>query len=146
MRATDIAAVAAAIDPDAYAAGTYTSGWVSLADFGQLAAVVQVGTLGASATVDAKLEQAQDSSGTGAKDITGKSITQLTKAGSDDDKQAVINLREDELDTDNNFDHARLSVTVAVAACDAAGLVIGVNPGYGPAADKDASTVDEIVA
>jgi hypothetical protein len=35
-------------------------------------AVIKTGVLGASATVDAKLQQATDSSGTGVKDITGK--------------------------------------------------------------------------
>jgi hypothetical protein len=40
----------------------------------------RLGVLGASATVDAKLQQATDNSGTGVKDVTGKAITQLVKA------------------------------------------------------------------
>jgi hypothetical protein len=39
-------------------------------------AVLQSGALGTS-DLDAKLQQAKDSSGTGAKDVTGKAITQL---------------------------------------------------------------------
>jgi hypothetical protein len=146
MRASDIAAVAAVIDPDAYSASTVTSGWVSMSTFRQIMAIVFAGTLGASATVDAKLQQATDSSGTGAKDIAGKAITQLTQAGTDDDKQAVINCRADELDLDNGFDYVRLSITIATAACDAGGVILGMNPGYGGASDNDAATVDEIVA
>lgn len=145
MIPSDQVAVAAVIDPDATGAGTVTSGWVSMADFEKLMAVVFAGTLGASATLDAKLEQATDSSGTGAKDITGKSITQLTKAGSDDDKQAVINVSAEELDVSNDFDHVRLSMTVGAAASDVGGVVLGLNPRFGKASDSDASSVDEIV-
>ena len=79
------AAVVGIIDPDAYAAAAYNTVWISMADWGAVQAIVMAGTLGASATLDAKLEQAQDAVGTGAKDITGKAITQLTKAAADDD-------------------------------------------------------------
>lgn len=140
------AAVAAVIDPDAYAAGTVTSGWVDMGDFEQIMAVVMAGDLGSSATVDAKLEQATDSSGTGAKDVTGKSITQLTQAGSDDNKQAIINCRGSELDMDNDFNHVRLSLTVGTATSDAGGVVLGMSSRFEPASDYDSSTVDEIVA
>lgn len=145
MNPSDRVAVAAAIDPDVTAAGTVTSGWVAMSDFEKIMAVVMAGTLGSSATLDAKLEQATDSSGTGAKDITGKAITQLTQAGTDSDKQAVINCRADELDVDNSFTHVRLSITVATATSDVGGVVLGLNPRYGAASDSDATTVDEIV-
>ena len=140
------AGVVATIDPDALTATAHTSDWVSMAVFQSVMAIVSVGTLGTSATVDAKLEQATDSSGTGAKDITGKSITQLTDAGSDDDKQAIINCRGSELDVENGFDHVRLSITVAVATSDGAGLVLGFDPRHGPASDSDLASVDEIVS
>ena len=144
--ASEQAAVAAVIDPDAYAASTVTSGWMSMVKFRQCLAIVSVGTMAATSTVDAKIEQAQDSSGTGAKDMSpAKAITQFTAAGSDDDKQAVINVRADELDKDNNFTHIRLSMTIAVAASDADGKLIGLDPTEGAASDNDAATVDEIV-
>jgi len=135
---------AAAIDPDAYGAGTVTSGWVSLADYEYIQAIVMVGEMQATSTVDAKLEQAQDGSGTGAKDITGKAITQLTAAGSDSDKQAILNCRSEELDVTNAFTHVRLSITTATAASDSAGLILGSDARYFPA--TDATTVDEVVA
>ena len=134
-----------AIDPDAYAAGTVTTGWISAAQFQRFMAVVMAGTLGSSATLDAKIEQASDSSGTGAKDLTGAAITQLTQAGSDSDKQAVIAFGSDDLDLANGFTHFRLSMTVATATSDCGGLVIGSDVRYGPAVDQDAATVDEIV-
>ena len=139
-------AVVGVIDPDAYVASTVTTAWIAMKDFSAIQAIVMAGILGASATLDAKLEQATDSSGTGVKDITGKAITQLTKAGSDDDKQAIINLRAEELDVANNFDYARLSMTVATATSDAGAVVMGHNPSYGPASDNDLTSVDEIVA
>lgn len=132
-----------AIDPDANAAGTFTTGWVSMADFDGVYVVVSAGTLGTSATIDAKLQQATDSSGTGVKDVTSSSITQLTDAGSDSDKQAIIECRGENLDVANGFDHVRLSVTVATATSDSAGYIFGCNPRYSGVAD--ASTVDEIV-
>ena len=140
-----LVAVVASIDPDVYTAATYTSGWVSLRDFGAILAVVQAGTLGASATLDAKLEQATDTSGTSAKDVTGKAITQLTQAGTDSDKQALINCRAEELDVENGFDCVRLSITVGTATSDAGGMLLGLHPARGPASDFDATTVDEIV-
>lgn len=145
--ASQSVAVVGNIDPDAYSASTVTTGWIDASKFHRYMAIIQAGTLGSSATVDAKLEQASDSSGTGAKDITDKAITQLTQAGTDSDKQAVINLRPaEEMDIDNDFTHFRLSVTIGTAACDAGGIVIGLDARQGPASDNDASTVDEIVA
>lgn len=138
------AVLAGVIDPDLNAAGTLTTGWISMATFQAIQAIILAGALGTSATLDAKLEQATDSSGTGAKDVTGKAITQLTDAGSDSDKQAIINCRADELDIANGFNHVRLSMTVAVASSDSAALVLGHYARYQPAADI--ATVDEVVS
>lgn len=147
QKPSDRVAVAATIDPDATGASTVTSDWVSMADFGSLLAIIEVGTLGTNATVDAKLRQATDSSGTGAKDITGKAITQITQAGSDQsDTQAVINLFADELDVNNSFTHAQLSITVGTATSDVGGMVLGLDPRYGKASDSDLASVGEIVA
>lgn len=139
------AAVVATVDPDAYAAGAESSDWVNMGLFESIMAIVMAGTLGASATLDAKLEQATDSSGTGVKDVTGKSITQLVKA-TDDDKQAVINCRGEELDVSNGFSYVRLTMTVGTAASDAGGVVLGFGPRYAPASDNDLASVAQIVA
>lgn len=145
IRPSDQATFAGVIDPDAYTAATYTTGWVAMSTYEQVQGIVLAGTLGTSATIDAKLEQATDGSGTGAKDVTGKSITQLTQAGTDQsDKQAIINCRSDELDVDNDFTHVRLSVTVGTATSDMAALLLGHNARYQPA--TDATSVDEVVS
>jgi hypothetical protein len=143
---TEDLALGARIEPDVLTAATHESAWVSMAKFHKAAALISVGTLGSSATVDAKLEQATDSSGTGAKDITGKAITQLTDAGTDSDKEAWINLNAAELDLANDFDHVRISVTVGTASSDGAAYLFLAQPRFAPASDNDASTVDEIVS
>jgi hypothetical protein len=142
---SEIVALVGAIDPDAYAASTVTTGWINAALFQRYFAAVYAGDLGASATLDAKLQQATDSGGTGVKDVTGKAITQLTQAGTDSNKQVIIDLNpSQDLDFDNGFDYFRLSMTVAVAASDCGGAVYGLNPRQGIASDSDATTVDEI--
>lgn len=144
---SEVAAVVAAIDPDNYAAGTQTSGWVDAGDFVAFLALIQVGEMAAGSTVDAKIEQATDSGGTGAKDVSNSSITQLTQGSSpdDSDSQALINVRPEDLDVSGGFTHIRVSVTVASAASDAAALLLGLNARHGPASDQDAATVAEIV-
>ncbi|MBK8434510.1 MAG: hypothetical protein IPL28_25880 [Chloroflexi bacterium] len=129
----DISTLVGVIDSDAYGTGDYSTGWIDMGDWGALQAVVGAGTLGASATLDAKLEQASDGSGTGVKDITGKAITQLVKASNDDD-QAIILLRDDELDVANGFTHARLTITVGTATSDAGAMVFGQYARYTPTA------------
>lgn len=136
-------AVAGVIDPDAQAAGTVTTGWVSAAAYANFMAIVMAGTLGSSATLDAKLEQATSAAGAGAKDISGKAITQLTQADTDNDKQAIINCRADELDVANSFAYVRLSMTVATATSDCGGLLLGLDARDEPVTQPTA--VDEIV-
>lgn len=138
-------AVVATVDPDANAAGAINSDWINLAEFDSVMAVIMAGILGASATVDAKFEQATDGAGAGAKDIAGKAITQLVKATNDDD-QAIINVRANELDVDNLFTHVRLVLTVGTATSDTAAVVLGFDAPYGPANDFDLDSVVEIVA
>jgi hypothetical protein len=135
-----------AINPDVTTASTVESGWIDASVFQTYLAVVSLGTLGSSATVDAKLEQASDGSGTGVKDITGKAITQLTQAGTDaSDSEATISLRGTELDLENDFTHFRLSITVGTATSDMAGYVFGIDARTGLATENDAATVLESV-
>ena len=139
------AAVAAVIDPDANTAAAYTSAYVSMSTFNQVLAIVQTGTLGSSATVDFKLVQATDSSGTSVKDISGKAITQLVKASNDDD-QAVINCRSEELDVANGFDYVAMVMTVGTATSDTSAIMLGMTPRYAPASDNDLASVQEIIS
>ena len=144
VHAADNAAVLAVIDPDAYGASTEVSDWVDASEFHQILAIVMAGTLGASATLNAKLRQATSAAGAGAKDISGAAITQLVKA-TDDDKQAIMSLDVDALDIAGGFRYVALSMTIGTATSDAAGLIIGLAPRVGPASDNDLASVDEIV-
>lgn len=142
---SECAGVVATIDPDAYTAATYTSDWVDMENYEQVLAIVMAGELGSSATLNAKLQQATDGSGTDAKDITGKAITALTQAGSDSNKQALINVRADELDVTNSFTHVALVMTVGTATSDAGAVLLGFQAHYDTANASDLASVDEIV-
>jgi hypothetical protein len=137
-------AILGTINPASVAAGTVVSTWVSVANFNRLAAILQTGSLGASATVDAKLRQATDSSGTGAKDITGKSITQLVKA-SNDNNQVVLDCSAEDVDATNGYGYVALSVTVGTAASLLSALMIGGNARFEPASAFNPTTVVQVV-
>ena len=143
-KASELLAILATIDPASQAVGTATTGWVSVANHHGLLAVLQTGVLGASATLDAKLQQATDSSGTGAKDVSGKAITQIVKA-SGDNKQALINVKPEELDTVNGFGFVRVTVAVGVAASITGAQLLGVNPRYAPADAGNQAAVVQVV-
>ncbi len=143
-KGSELLAILATLDPSSQAAGTATTGWISVANHHGLLAIVQTGVLGTGATLDAKVQQAQDASGTAAKDIAGKSITQIVKA-SGDNKQALINVKPEELDTVNGFGFVRLSVTVGVAASQTAAQVLGINGRELPANTANQAAVVQVV-
>jgi hypothetical protein len=131
------------IAPVSQGAGAVSTAYMPVKNYHQLMAIINTGVLGASATVDAKLEQAQDVSGTGVKDITGKAITQIVKA-TGDGKQALINLRTTELDTNGLFTHVRLTVTVGTAASLISAELLAT-PRYQPASNLNQATVVQVV-
>ena len=124
------------IDPVSQAPGGITTGWVDQSAYFALLAVINVGVFGASATVDAKLQQATDAIGTGAKDITGKAVTQLLAAGGNN-RQAMINAKEADMDTEGGFRYARLSITVGTAATLISAQLFGGIPRFMPAANQN---------
>ena len=136
--------ILATLDPASQAAGTVTTGWVPVANFHALLGVVETGLLGVAATLDAKFQQAQDNIGTGAKDVTGKAIVQIVKA-TGDNKQALINLKPEDIDNANGFGYVRLSLTVGVAASIVAGKVVGMNPRYATADAFNQAAVVQII-
>ncbi len=143
-KGSELLSILATIDPVSISAGTVTTGWVSAGNHHNLLAVIQTGALGTSATLDAKLQQASDSTGAGAKDVSGKAIAQIVKA-TGDNKQALINLRPDELDVANGFAFVRLSLTVGTAASVAGAQLLGVNPRYASADAFNQAAVVQII-
>lgn len=136
-------AVVATIDPDAYGTGTQGSDYVDMADFEKVMWIVQAGALGSSATLDFALYEATDDQGDGEQAISGKAITQLTEAGTDSDKQAIVEVRADELS--EGYRYVRGILTIGTATSDAAVIAVAGEARYQPASDYDLASVDEIV-
>lgn len=140
--ASEVAAVVGVVDPADLATSAASTGWVYAGDFFRFLAVVQAGAL--SGTLDAKIEQATTSAGGGAKDVTGRAITQL--AATDDNVQALINVKHDDLDIANGFDYLRLTVTPTGGTANlGSAVLLGFNARHNPASSKDASSVKEVV-
>ena len=141
---SELFSVLGVVNPVSQAVGTVTSGWIPVANHERFLVLIQTGVLGASATVDAKLQQATDASGANAKDVTGKAVTQIVKA-TGDNKQSLINLRAEELDTNGGFGFVQLSITVGAAASQVGALVLGGMGRQYPATLNNATSVTQII-
>lgn len=140
---SELIGLVATLDPATPAVGTLTTGWVSAAGAAVFMAVLQTGAMGASGTIDAKLQQATDSLGTGAKDVVGKAITTLAQpAGSN--KQATISCKQEDLDLVNGFGFLRLSVNVGVAASPLSALLLAGFPRLSDQLGNQAAVVQQI--
>lgn len=114
----------AAIDPATVTSTPATSSWVDTAGQQELFAELQIGNVAAE-TVDFKIEQATDSSGTGVKDL--KAATQLAAhATNNDNKQVQISVAIEKLDTANGFRYVRIrAVTGGATGGPMAGTLRG---------------------
>ena len=144
VKASEQVALLGVVSPSSQAAGAASTGWVSAANFQKYLALVETGVLGTAATVDAKFQQAKDGTGTGAKDVPNKAITQIVKA-SGDTVQAMINLDAQDLDVDGGFGFIQLSVTVGAAASLTAAALLGFLPRFAPASDFNPTSVVQVV-
>jgi hypothetical protein len=138
-------AIAGVIPPQQAGVGTITSGWVDMRNLFSLLATINVGAIGAAGTIDAKIEQASDANGAGAKPVTGLAITQLVKAGGDN-RQAAISLRQEDLDKNAGYRFARLSVSIGTAASLVSAMLIGLDARYGAAGTNQSNTVAQTVS
>ena len=92
MALSDYAACTRAVqvlDPDANSNAAYTSSEIDVRGYYQALLIVNIGTLGSSATLDCKI-QAASTSGGSFSDITGAEITQQTQAGTDASDSIVV--------------------------------------------------------
>lgn len=95
--------------------------WVSMAEFDNVYGYVQLGTWNATDDLDiCKFEQAQDSAGTGKKDLTtagaGATFGYNTTAGQTPNaagETVHLDARQEDLDVANGFTHVRLFVSEA---------------------------------
>ena len=89
-----------------------TSGWLSMKNFSRALGYIELGTWDSSDDLDeARFQQASDSSGTGAKDLT----TDASGGNYDTDNPVdadgnfvIIEIRAEDMDVDNGFDYIRL--------------------------------------
>jgi hypothetical protein len=139
LRASEVMTVIGSIPPQDGAATVRTTAWTPVKPFSRIVAIVQFGSL-AGTSFDAKIQQATVVGGTGAKDVTGKAIVQMV--GTDDNKQAIIELNAEELDIAGGFDFVQFSITpVGAGVNNLAGLLLGFYPSHLPASDYKVSTL-----
>lgn len=144
-RLSERLAVVAAIDPDAYGTGAQESDIIDMSLHRRVLFFVMAGTLGTSATLDFKVEASANANMSGAADMTGKAITQLTQAGTDSDKQAIVEVTAAEV-LDAGARYIRGVMTIGTAGSDAGVLAVAGDTRYQPASEYDLASVDEIVA
>lgn len=135
--------VVATVDPDAYGTGTQNSDVIDMALHDRVLFVVMAGTLGTNGTVDFGVYGDTASNGSFSTLITGKSITQLTEAGTDSDKQAVVEVSGDEVQA-QGYRYVRGLLTIGTATSDAGVVALAGGNRYNIA--DDLSSVDEVVA
>jgi len=134
-------AIVATIDPiDANNADSSTD-VIDMSKWEEVAFIVMLGVINASATFDFLVEESTTSGGSYTT-ISGKSITQLTGAGSDGAKQAIVVVKAEELSA--GYRYIRGTMANSANSQLAAVLALG-RARYQPASDDDLSSVDEIV-
>lgn len=126
----------AGLAPANRTAAAYNTNWLSMIGHHRMQFIFRTGVLTAGSTVDFAVQQATDSSGTGAKAIgVAKAITQLTQAGGDGNDTIVVNVDVEDMDQANNFTHLRGVLTIGTAAA-----FTDVIPLRGPGEDRPVST------
>lgn len=131
------------IDPASKTAGAYSTGWIDFSLYNRLYAILLMGAIASSGTVDAKFEQATSAAGAGAKDVTDAALAQSADTVADN-TQATLEIRQANLDVNGGFRWVRLTVTTATAATILGAAVLAVGAKFEPAADL--ATVLQTVA
>ena len=127
-----------AVVPATYqAAAAVTSAYVSLANYHRAVLVVHVGSITATGTLDVQIRQATNSSGGSVKGIPttaaqSKLLTQLVNG--DDNAVYIIELRTEELDIANGFEHVAITYDVNTDTVDFSAILYGCEPRFKPVA------------
>jgi hypothetical protein len=118
-------------------------------DFGRVAAVLLVGTIGAGGTVNFKLMQAKSSTGEAAKDIyltgttTPIAIAEITDASALTNPAFILEATEEKLDKRNGFKFVGAKLEIDGAAVLSSVFIVRYVAQYWPV---DFSNIEEIVA
>ncbi len=121
----------AKIDPASYAAEQNTAR-AAVGNYHRFGVLLSVGAMAGGATLDLDIEQHTLAVGGTTKNITGKSITQLTQAGGDGNCLVWVECQTEELDVDGGFDYVSVEVTPAVGAVIFGAVLFGAIPRYPP--------------
>ena len=143
-RLSEQLAVVATIDPASLTANTYLTDAIDMKLHRRVLFIIAVGALTSSNTTDFSVVGDTASGGSYATTITGKTITQLTKAGSDDNKQVLVEVTAEEVAA-QGLRYIKGSLVTAAAAALGCVVALADSTRYGPASDYDLASVDEIV-
>ena len=138
-------AVVSVIDPDAYGTGTQDGDIIDMAARDRVLFIVQVGDIASSGVVDFVVYGSAAANFSTPGPIPGKAITSLTQAGTDSDKQAVVEVSAWEVGI-LGYRYIRGHLILTGAGADAAVIGIGGKSRFEPATLADLASVDEIVA
>lgn len=120
---------------------TAASEYIDMSKFQKVVFIGVVKDASADTTVNAKIQSADDGSGTNVADITNLAITQFTAAATE--KEFVIEVRQNQLNV--NDTHVRLLITAGNGTVGISGGVIAIGyPDALPASEYDLATVQEI--
>lgn len=144
-RLSERLAVVATVDPDAYGTGGQNCDVIDMKLHQRVIFIVMLGDFVSTGKADFAVYGDTASNGSFATLITGKSITQLTQAGTDDNKQVVVEVTAEEVAA-QGFRYIRGTLTLTVAGADAGVVALAGDDRYQPASDNDLASVDEIVA
>ncbi|MFA6271019.1 MAG: hypothetical protein WC657_07495 [Candidatus Paceibacterota bacterium] len=148
---SDRLAVVSVIDPADRASGTTLGDMIDMSVHQEIMFVVMVGNIQKPNTIDFKVTECATTGGTYVP-ISGKSITQLTQAGTDHNKQAIINVKSDDLTDGYRYVKGRLYVAGVTGTGNNGQCVLTLagKSRYSTAAYTtvygDLASVDEIVA
>ena len=139
---TEVAEVLGQIAPLAAnaAIGSHDTGWMDMANFHRAYIHLMAGEPTATGTLNLKVQEARDLNGDGAKDLTGKAITQL--GDGDGGAYVGLELQSEELDVDDGFHCIKVITTVGAAVYYHGVVVFGTVPRYPPV---DVTGFEEIV-
>ena len=132
------AILAATIDPANNNNASFNTDNVDMSKFHEAMFVLVLGAV--DTTIDFKLQESAD--GSSFSDISGKAITQM--GGTDDNKQAIVSLKSEELSSGKRYVRGRLTVGNGTTnICCVVGL--GMRPRFGPASDDKLTKVAQVV-
>lgn len=136
-RFSEVVDVLTALAPTA-ANGTvaaHSTSYVDLADYHRAFILIHLGEAAQGATIDFTVWEAQDTAGTGVKQITSKAPAQVVAA--DSGGYIGIELQSEELDVQNGFHCIKLIATVGTGTYTYSAYILGTVPRYPPVGSTD---------